>query len=130
MGDRREVNGKHQAATRLAAKLSESRVDRHGIAHRKPNSGYIEGFCDVRDRSLISGGAEVLRVEDEAHSRDLWCRLLEDFDKFSGERNLVNHETGKIAARTRQAVHKPEPDRVGGCDEYHRNVTSRLARGI
>src|SRR5262245_58649341 len=101
MGDRREVNGKHQAATWLAAKLSESRVDRHGIAHRKPCSGYIEGFCDVHDRSLISRGAEVLRVEDETHSRHLWCSLLEDFDEFSGERNLINHEAGEIAARTR-----------------------------
>src|SRR5262245_42337374 len=130
MGDRREVNGKHQAAIRLATKLSDGRVDRHGIAHRKPNSGYIERFCDVHYRSLISGGAEVLRVEDKTHSRDLWCRLLEDFDKFSGERNLVNHEAGEIAARTCQAVHKPEPNRVGRCDEHHRNMTSRLARGI
>src|SRR5262245_1241775 len=95
MGDRREVNGKHQTATRLAAKLSDGRFDRHGIAHRKPNSGYIEGFCDVHDRSLISRSAEVLRIEDETHSRDLWCRLLEDFDEFSGERNLVDHEAGE-----------------------------------
>jgi hypothetical protein len=65
-----------------------------------------------------------LWVDDESGARDSRVDLLQHCQPLSGDTALIQGQTCKIAARSRQVSDEARADRIANSDENNRNISA------
>ena len=103
-----------QAASRLARLGGDGFLDRRVVVHRSKRHRHPEGRGGGLDRAVEQWGVRRgVRVEDDGDPRDTRRDLLEQLEPFSHQRRVVGAEPRDVAAGSREALNKAQPDGIG-----------------
>ena len=111
-------------------KSLEASLDRIGFPHVYRSE--LDPECRPRrlDGGHLANSRELTRVAQDRYTADARRDLLEQLEPFATDCKLELHESGHVAARSRQTRDQAAADRIGDLDENNRHSAGYFLQGF
>ena len=126
MNERQPARDDDQTTIRGAGERGNRVLDLTGVAQVDLNYLHPQCRCHGLNDTKLSDAGRCAGIPKYRRSRQAWHDLLEEFQPFPANPIFECHETGNVAARSRQAVYETSTDWVRDVREYDRHLVGHL----